>query len=287
VVLPSELKDLPSRYVELLDRTVATLGADDRVRAIWVSGSWARGEGDEGSDLDLVVATTGEGYDSIVASARQWWDAITPTVLLETVPHAPNVWYSVAPDGCRLDIVIEKESDLPRSIHRHRLPIVDPNGLSDQVPPAPSPSGPDPGGVEWRLKELFRALCLLKVLVARQDWLLGVQGCALMQRTLADLYSAANGTLSTSGVKHYSSRLSAEQRAALEALPPIAPTRESVIAGHLALLEAIMATVPSLAGGFGVSWPSRLESTARAQLEEAVTGRLAELGGVSPRRTPI
>ena len=187
--LPPELEGLPARYSELLQRVLAVLGGDERVKGIWVSGSWARGDADAGSDLDLLVATSDHGYSSLVESARLWWEELTPTVLLDRVPHAPNVWYSVTPDGRRLDIVIEKESDLARSPHRHRLALVDPEGLSALVPQPPSPTGPEPTGVEWRLKELLRALCLLEVLVARQDWLLGVQGCALMQRTLAELYA--------------------------------------------------------------------------------------------------
>ena len=260
---------MPRRYAGLLERALAVLGRDARIKAIWLGGSWARRDADSGSDLDLVVATTDDSYASFVESAREWWERITPTVLLETVPHAPNVWYSVAPDGARLDIVVEKESDLVRSLHRHRLALVDPDGLSARVPSPPVPTGPDPGGVEWRLKELFRALCLIEVLVVREDWLLGVQGCALMQRTLADLYAAANGTASTNGVKHYASRLTSQQRAVLERLPAIAATREAVIVGHQAIFEAVVSTVPQLAGALGVGWPSGLESTARAQLEDA------------------
>lgn len=267
--LGPSIDGLPDRYARLLDRAVAVLGADNRVKAIWVSGSWARGDADEGSDLDLIVATTDEGYAQFVGAAREWWAEITPTVLLDTVPHAANVWYSVTPDGARLDMVIEKESALESSPHRHRLAIVDPGGLSSRIPPPPKESGPDQGGVEWRIKELFRALCLIEVLVARQDWLLGVQGCALMQRTLADLYAAANGTSSTDGVKHYASRLTSEQRSTLEALPPIAATRQAVIAGHQAIFDAAISTVPPLADAVGVMWPTGLERTARAQLADA------------------
>ena len=267
--LGPSLDGLPTRYAGLLSRALAVLGGDSRVKAVWLGGSWARRDADPGSDLDLVLATTDEGHSSFVESAREWWADITPTVLLETVPHAPNVWYSVTPDGARLDIVIEKESDLDHSPHRHRMALVDPEGLSARVPPPSDPSGPDPGGVQWRLKELFRALCLIEVLVAREDWLLGVQGSALMQRTLADLYAAANGTSSTNGIKHYSSRLSSEQRAALEALPAIAANREAVIAGHRAIFDAVVSTVQPLAAALGVKWPSGLEATARAQLETA------------------
>ncbi|HEV2369827.1 MAG TPA: hypothetical protein VGR90_08115, partial [Acidimicrobiales bacterium] len=176
---------------------------------------------------------------------------------------------SVIPDGRRLDIVIEKESEVGRSPHRNRVAMLDPDGLSGSVPPAPGKTGPDANGVDWRLKGLFRAMCLIEVLVAREDWLLGVQGCALMQRTLADLYAAANGATSPNGVKHYSSRLTSAQKAVLEALPPIAATREAVIAGHCAILDAVASTVPALTDHLAVTWPSSLEQTARTQLAEA------------------
>jgi len=59
---------LPETYRHLFERAVAVLGADERVRALWLSGSLARGVADAASDLDLIVAVADDELDGFATT---------------------------------------------------------------------------------------------------------------------------------------------------------------------------------------------------------------------------
>ena len=81
---------LPSGYASLLARATTVFLGDERVRALWVSGSLGRGDADPSSDLDLLIAVADEGFDGFAATWRDWLAEITPTVLAKPLPFLPG-----------------------------------------------------------------------------------------------------------------------------------------------------------------------------------------------------
>ena len=76
-----------SEYVE---RIHAVLEADDRVQAAWLTGSLARGDSDDLSDIDLVVVVSDSDLTGIVTNRYDFVAQVgTPVLLLENPQNAP------------------------------------------------------------------------------------------------------------------------------------------------------------------------------------------------------
>jgi predicted nucleotidyltransferase len=77
---PSGCK-LPPGYVSLLDRFIEVVVGDPRVRAAWAHGSVARGDADEVSDLDVIIAVADDDIPAFAAGRRDRLDEVTPIAM--------------------------------------------------------------------------------------------------------------------------------------------------------------------------------------------------------------
>ncbi len=263
---PEALSVLPAAYGPLLDRAVAVLAADDRVRALWVSGSLARVDADASSDLDLLVAVADDAFDEFAGSWREWLAAITPTVLAREIPNLAGSFYSLTPTCERLDVVAERAGDLPRTGFRCRAIVFDRDGLDALVPEEPPPAGPDPAKVLTAIEEPLRYLALLPAVLARGELLLAQEGYAHLRRRISELFLEANAPLPTTGVKHWRDKLSDEQYAVLEALPWPQADRDELIAAYRSIAGVLLAHGRPVADAVGVPWPQPLEDAVRVHL---------------------
>lgn len=264
---PAVIAVLAEGYSRLFDRTLAVLGADERVRAVWLSGSVARGDADAASDLDFIVTVDDSAHAGFAAEWRDRLGLITDTVLAKPLGFAPGSFYCVTPDWLRLDVVVEKVSDLPSTFLRTRLAVLDRDGLAVAVPEPDAPAGPSPQTMENLVQEFFRIHGLLPVIVTRQDWLLGVEGVHTLRTLLYQLFVEANAPHPTTGLKKWSGKLTDEQRRLLESLPTGEASRTAVIDGHRQLVAAFRQWAPQLCERMGVAWPSRLEQATLQHVE--------------------
>ncbi|MBM4336747.1 MAG: hypothetical protein FJ108_12685 [Deltaproteobacteria bacterium] len=263
---PAALDALPRGYAALFERAASVLAADPRVRAVWVSGSLARGDADAFSDLDLLVAVADAEFDSFAASWRSWLAQITPTVLAREIPFLRGSLYSLTPDCERLDVVLERVSALAVSPFRTREVVFDRDGLDARVPkPAPA-SGPDRAKLASAIEEPLRYLALLPAVLGRGELLLAQEAFGHLRRRISELFLEANAPLPTTGAKHWRDKLSAEQYAVLESLPWPEATREALVEAHLAAGRALLAHGRPIASKLGVSWPEPLERAVREYL---------------------
>ena len=272
---PAVLDVLPPAYGPLFDRVREVAEADARVRALWLRGSLARGVADAASDLDLLVAVRDEDHPEFVRGWREWLDRITPTVVARALPSPPGSFLCLTATCERFDVVVEPAGAVAASPFRHRVPVLDRDGLHALVPaPAPEP-GPDPQRLAALVEEFFRQQANLPTVVVRGDWLLGVVAVQQVHLLLYQLFAAANAPLPPMGVKQWSARLRPEQRRILEGLPVPQPEEESVMAARRAAVEAFVGCARPLLARHGAPRP--------AGLERAVTGYLAwGLGVTSP-----
>ena len=257
-------------YRDLLETLVAVAEPDDRIRAVWLGGSIARGVADAGSDLDVILAVRDGARSDFEAGWREWLDSIAPILLAEQVPGAPGIFAATTVDCLRLDIVIESVGELAETPYRTRLAVIDRDGLTDRIPgPDPEP-GPDPDRIRALIREFYRQQAIFPAaVVAREDWLLGVVAVHEMQRLLFQVFVACNAPLPPMGVKQWSSRLTAEQRRVLTELPQPMATRAEVIAAMLDVREAFRDYGRRLTASVGVDWPDNVDAAVTAYWRRA------------------
>ena len=236
---------------------------------MWLSGSLARGAADAASDLDLLVAVADDAHESFAGEWRDWLAAITPTVLAEELWFAKGSFFSVTPDFERLDIVVEAAAQLPSTMFRVRTVVFDHDGL-DAIVPDVEPPTPSAATVGKTVEEWFRVTGMPEVLLVRRDWLLAAEHLHLLRSLVYRLYVECNQPLPMMGIKQWSSKLTAEQVATLEALPTDVRDVPSFIDAHLACSRAFLAVARPLAARLDVVWPHELEAAATRHFSDVL-----------------
>lgn len=262
---PRVLDILPPGYRTLFDRAHRVLSDDDRVRAMWLGGSLARGTADSASDLDVVLAVADEHFDVVASTWRAWLDDITPTVLAEELPFAKGSFYSITPGFERFDVVVEPVSKVPSTFFRTRVPVFDRDGLADLVPDAEPGAGPSADAVRALVIEYFRISAVETILV-REDWLLAREHLHVVASLIYRLFVECNAPLPPMGVKQWSAKLTVPQRRVLAAVPTSADHVDELRTAHVALAAAFVTNAEAVARRLAIDWPSALEEAAAAHL---------------------
>lgn len=248
---------LPASYREPFDNATRSAEDDDRIRALWLGGSLGRGTADVGSDLDLIVTVDDDAFDGFCQDWRRWLDTVAPMLIARPVPRTEGIYYAVTETCERIDLVVEPAGGIVHTQYRHRVPVVDKDGLSARLPPPEDDTrGPHPHNFAALVEEFYRQQVIFPAaVVARADWLLGVVGVHNTQRLLYQLFCECNQPLPPMGVKQWSARLTEHQRDVLAALPNPAPNRADVIAAMLAVRDAVRTEGREAAQAAGMSWP--------------------------------
>jgi hypothetical protein len=258
---PAPLAALVPSYRPIFDRLLAVCEGDERIRALWLSGSLAKGTADGGSDLDAILAIRDDAFDEFTAHWREWLATITPTLLARELPNARGSFSSTT-TGCeRLDVVCEPVGKLEVSSHRHRRVVFDRDGLDAAVPAPEAVPGPDQERLRRMVEEFLRIEAIAPFMLnQRRDYLLSVNGVQLMQRILYDAFVECNQPQPPMGIKQWSARLTQEQLQILTALPVAAPERGSIIAALRAVVHAMRTAGRAAVTGRGCPWPVDLDN---------------------------
>ena len=268
---PHSIDPLPPGYRELLGRLLDVAAADERVRAVWLGGSAARGAADAGSDLDVILAVADEAFGEFAAGWRGWLGRVTPTVLARQLPGMPGSWYSLTPGCERLDVVTERASAYPGRASRNGELVLDKDGSFGR--PAGQPgtpgtaAGPDPARLVAIVEEFLRQQAIFPAaVVARSDWLLGVQGVQGVHLMLYELFVESNQPLPPMGVKQWSAKLTPAQRECCAELQPPRAERQSVIDAMAAAAGAFRGQARQILAEHGAPWPGELDDAVLAYL---------------------
>jgi hypothetical protein len=127
--------------------------------------------------------------------------------------------------------------------------------------------------VRLLVEDFLRVLGLLTVVVNRGEYLVGVDGAMLLRRYLIDLM-LAESTVTRGGVLRLNNLLAPDQRRTLDELPPLAPTRESVIDAHLACARAFRPLAWRLLSQRGIDYPEQFDTATLAHLNRSLGIRL-------------
>jgi len=257
---------LPETYRHLFEQAVAVLGADERVRALWLSGSLARGVADAASDLDLIVAVADDELDGFATTWEDWLVAITPTVLAKPLPFAPGSFYAVTAERDRLDVVVESAGATGGSLFPTRIVVFDRDGLDAEVPAAAPGAGPSPATIAGLVEEQLRQAGMIDVAVTRDDRLLAIEAIAQARTLLYLLLVEANAPLPAMGVKRWSDKLTEEQRTVLEALPTGGRDMAELTEAHDDVVRVFIEQARPICARLGVDWPEALEAADVAHL---------------------
>jgi predicted nucleotidyltransferase len=254
----------------MVKRIAGILQEDERVRAAWLCGSRARGTNDEYSDIDIWLVVRPADVTQFIDDWPNLSDKISPTVLRQQVGKLP-VFNHITPEWLRFDVSIGTPEDVPkRSRNTVRL-LFDLDGLEAKLAPAHGPLQPDATKVRTLTTEFLRVLGLLPVVAGRCEYVVGASGVGLLRELLIQLMLQDVAVEDRGGALHLRGLLPEARLQALRDLPPIAATREAVIAGHLACAQLFLPIARDLSDRTGVQWPAELERAVREHLHRSLS----------------
>lgn len=152
-----------------------------------------------------------------------------------------------------------------RARSAHRL-LFDHAGLDGRLRHREEPAAPSPDAVERTAREFLRVLGLLPVVLGRGELEAAATGATFLRLLLIQVLLEEAPAAGRAGALRLRPALAPERLRLLSDLPPIAATRESAIAAHVACARAFLPIAHDLARRTGASWPGELEAAALACL---------------------
>jgi predicted nucleotidyltransferase len=105
------VSSIPETAEAVIGRLVESCGADDRVAAVFLGGSVARGEADEYSDVDLCVIVRDEAYADVIAARDAFVRAIGEPLFLEDFGN-DHMAFAILAGGTELELHFFRAGDL-------------------------------------------------------------------------------------------------------------------------------------------------------------------------------
>ncbi len=273
--------------MRVLDRAARTFETDERVRALFLSGSRATGSDDRLSDLDLLVVIDDENFEAFCEDWQSWVGELSPTVAAK--PRAFDRGFLInatTPSCARFDVFVRPVARV-RSEPGWEKPtaMFDRDGIAQRLPePRLPPAVEHDAGWLWELIYTFlRTLSVLPMLLERGEFVRLTQHAQLMKQDLLELLLFENGDppCRRPGAWAWvdlSERLPATDLALVASLPALAASRDSVIDGHMAVASGFLPRARSAAARAGEHFPSDFEQAVLAFLDRELHATIPHTG---------
>lgn len=266
----SALGDISVWQDEFINRIRDTLEGDANVIGLFLGGSFGKGQADAYSDVDLVAVVARDDQVEFGRTWRQHLEAIAPVVFWNELQKEVRVINAITEEWQRIDLVLADEETFKNRSKDALRPLIDRQRLYDLLPATIPWPGPNKGYVSYLIKEFLRVFGLLAVVNGRREYLLSIAGVDLLRMMLFNLLSEEVERADKGGMLAWSRRLSAEQLSLLASIPPVAPTRESVVGAHLAAAVAFLPRARKLAERWDIEWPQAFEDATWKHLQREV-----------------
>jgi len=206
--------------------------------------------------------------DGLIAGWKDVAARIAPTVLLRLTGAA---FTHVTTGWLRFDVTIAVPDAVPdRWRSEHRL-LFDHAGLDDRLGMQSSPPEISAAHVSDLTEEFLRVLCLLPVVLGREELEVAASDASLFRQMLVQLLVEEAGGDGRGGALRLRQMLAPDQLRLLRDLPPIAASRESATAVHIACARAFLLPVArGLVHRLGATWPRELEAATVAHLHRVL-----------------
>jgi hypothetical protein len=253
----------------LIEHAALVLRDDERVLAAWLVGSFARGNADPWSDIDLHCTIADDSTEELRTHWPDLARRITPTVQTKAFFPGSLGGYCITPEWLHVDLALHPRGTLDPNTVVPMRPLFDKTGvlLPTQAVPGPAvarePYFPV-DAVDW----FFYMFGNLVTVVGRDEPVWAMNGVITLRDTgLVPLFFAERGIARVGGNKRLNPFLSTEQQELLRNLPPLAPTIDSVIEAEAAIARIFIPRGRRLAAATGAAWPSELERATVAYFE--------------------
>jgi hypothetical protein len=254
---------------QLIAEVTTRLTSDDRIRGLFLSGSFGKGTADAWSDVDLLAVVPAEHHEALAADWRKTLETITPIVHFNRLPWA-LVLNAVTDGWLRVDLDVEAPDRLQGRAQDKLKPLIDRDDIYVALPASIPDRGPDPRRIAGTISEFIRVLGLTHVADGRGEYELAVLGYSMLRRMMSEILVAEMGVGDTGGILHLSRLIDPSRMTMLTDLPSPAANRDSVLAANNAVARVFFPRAKALAEKLGIEWPQPFEDATRAVLSRTL-----------------
>lgn len=248
-------------------RTISeALVAEPRIRALALSGSYGAGLEDAYSDLDFLVVADDGATDAVVALWRGAVARVGEIVLWRDRQVKPSLINAITAEWLRIDADFATPREITRRTRDGLKILFDHDQLFGALPEIAAKPGPKPERLLWQIEEFLRILGLLPLAMGRAEYFNSVTGLLHLRTLIVDLLVEETAAPHRGGALHLNRLITAEQKQALAALPPLVAERDALIAAELAYAALYLPRARRMAARLGVDWPERFERATWAHL---------------------
>ncbi len=252
---------------------VGRLRGEADLRALFLSGSLGRGDGDRWSDVDLLAVVEPPAQERFAARWRGVVEEVAPVVLWWSPRGIRTLVSAVTRDWLRCDLFLVGPGGLGGRARSTLAPLIDPEGLHAGLPADLPPGVAKPERVAGLIQEFLRILGLLPVVIGRGEHVVAARGAGMLRDLLIDLMLEEAALPEAQGALHLSRVLPPGDLADLAALPPARPDRADLEAQR-ATAEAFLPRARRLARSLDVEWPEAFAAATERRLAAELGLRL-------------
>lgn len=259
------------------ERISTVLSDQPTIRALWLGGSLARGEGDRFSDIDLVALVGEETVADAVSTIEKVLAAEFALVLVRNRGDQHHRLLNfVTADWQRFDINVFSGSGIERSGLRGLRPIFDKDGLDLPVGHGePAKREVTAEQVYFVVSEFIRVLGLLPVVIHREDLVGAVSGSALLREHLVTLLQYEQKGQTMTGALNDTRSLTPAAASAVLGLPVLSAEKSAIIEFNRSCWNIFIEHAPTISEQYDVEWPAGLVEAVRSRISRDLNVQLA------------
>ena len=230
------------------------------IKAVWLEGSFGRGNADRYADVDAHLLIAENRLDTFRDSAETWLSGVAPLVLFSFMFQRQMI-NALTQDGLRVDLWLHAGDSIAVSKGRVRT-LLNRHGCL-QIQPREKAAQQPADVAETLLRhigEFWRCVAITPTVMGRNELVTGFMGINVLLMSLTEVLIIANRTPRDRGVKNLNQFLPADARREIEkALIVPALTPENLAKAVLRLAGIMQQQGPATAEAFGIAYPHDLE----------------------------
>ena len=265
--LAKAASDQPQRSI--IKRAQEVLQEDPRVQAAWLAGSYARGNADVYSDVDIHCLISDDHADWFRDHWAETAAAIMPVLMCQSIPGVAG-GLVLSPTWEHLDLIFNPISRFRPETLTEFTPLFDRAG---QLPKPHAPRQPAKAKTLTRehIDLYFYIIGNLVVTLGRGEYLVALSGVtAVRDSFLVPVMVEDTGRKRAGGAKRLNPFLGPEHRQFLEQLPPTAADPESICTSIALMAHEYSRLAKPLAARLGIEWPTDLERATADHLRKHI-----------------
>lgn len=243
---------------------------DPRLSALFLAGSFGRGEEDEFSDIDFVAIASSEHHDALIGKWRVALETLTTLIMWKRPYPSTPLINVVTEDWIRCDLYLISPDKLTGRAQTTVKPLIDPTDIYHSLPASLPDAKPNKDRVVAIITEFIRVIGMTPIVMGRGELVTAVQGAGLLRDMLINLMLEEVTKPDKGGAMHLSRLLPSSDYAALMVLPAPAPDRQSVLISQQAIAAVFLPRARRLATELDIDWPETFLAKTRDHLRAEV-----------------